>query len=162
MQISLVVAMSENRVIGQAGQLPWRLSKDLQHFKALTMGKPIVMGRITFESIKKPLPGRTNIILTSDESFHAPGCIVLHSKEAVLKYCQNEPEIMIVGGARVYDLFLPQVQSIYLTIVHTEIKGDAFFPQLDMQAWEEINREAHYQDDKNEYDMSFITLERKG
>lgn len=162
MNISLVVAMSENNAIGRNGALPWHLPNDLKHFKQVTWGKPIIMGRTTYESIGKPLPGRTNIILTRDANFEAPGCTVLHSKEAVLEVCQAEDEIMIMGGAQIYQLFLPLVTKLYLTLVHTKIEADTFFPPLDFDAWQEVERVRCAQDEKHEVAYSFITFVREG
>lgn len=153
--------MSDNRAIGQADQLPWHLPNDLKHFKAVTMGKPIIMGRTTYESIGKPLPGRTNIILTRQTDFAAQGCVVLHDKQSVFEFCKEYDEIMIVGGAQIYQLFLPDVTTFYLTLVHADISGDAFFPEYDTQAWREVEREKHLKDNKHEFDYSFIKLERK-
>ena len=161
MKISLVVAMSENRAIGQSGQLLWHLPNDLKHFKKVTMGKPIIMGRTTYESIGKPLPGRINIILTQNLDYIAPGCVVLHDKTAVFDYCQHEAEIMIVGGAQIYQLFLPDVTTIYLTMVHTTLPGDTHFPEISMQGWQETTREVFQKDEKHLYDYSFLTYARQ-
>ena len=158
MKISLIVAMSENRAIGLSGQLIWHLPNDLKHFKAITMGKPIVMGRTTYESIGKPLPGRTNIVLTHQRDYQAPGCIVLHDKASVLSFCQEYDEVMIIGGARIYELFLPDVTRIYLTAVHAVCEGDTYFPELNTSNWEAVAREDYTQDDKHRYDFSFIEL----
>lgn len=161
MNISLVVARSENNAIGQAGGLPWHLPNDLKHFKQTTLGKPIIMGRTTFESIGRPLPGRSNIILTQNIDYDVPGCVVLHSKQAVLNHCQHEDEVMIVGGAKIYQLFLPEVTKLYVTIVHAHIQGDAFFPSLIEEEWQEITREKHLKDEKHLFDYSFVTFIRR-
>lgn len=158
MEISLVVAMSDNAAIGQAGQLPWHLPNDLKYFKSVTMGKPIIMGRTTYESIGKPLPGRTNIVLTQNKSFQAPGCVVLHDKTAVVDYCEAEKEIMIVGGAQIYQLFLADITKLYITKVHTSIKADTYFPKIDFSKWQEIERQEYKKDDKHAFDYSFITF----
>jgi len=160
MQLSLIVAVSENNGIGLNGTMPWHLSRDLKHFKATTMGKPIIMGRTTFESLPNPLPGRTNIILTNNKNYQAKGCIVCHSKSGVLNYCKDEPEIMIVGGAKIYQLFLPEVSTIYLTRVHKIVQADTYFPELEPDIWVETSRSFYPKDDKNEFDCSFVTLRK--
>jgi dihydrofolate reductase len=157
--ISLVVATSENGVIGSNNQLPWRLPNDLQRFKALTMGKPIIMGRKTYESIGKPLPGRQNIVITRKQMDIA-GCTVVDSIEAALRCTQGDDEAMIIGGAEIYRQALPQAQRIYLTQVHTTIAGDAVFPPLQLDEWRETLREKHAADDRHAYDYSFLVLER--
>ena len=162
MIISIIVAMDRNGVIGKNGSLPWHLSSDLQHFKKITMGKAIVMGRRTHESIGRPLPGRENIVITRDSHFHAPGCTVLHSIEDVMNYCSDSDEIMIMGGADLYAQTLDKASRIYLTEVHAEQKGDTYFPEFDRESWEEIERYDFRADEKNEYDYSFVILERAG
>ena len=139
MQISIIVAASDNGVIGVRGQLPWHLPDDLKRFKAITMGKPIVMGRLTHESIGRPLPGRRNIVLTHRENYHPPGCDILRSVEAVLGL--DEKEVMVIGGGTVYTQFLPHAERVYLTRVHVCIDGDAFFPELDPASWVVENEE---------------------
>ena len=160
MQISIIVAMSRNRVIGVNDSLPWHISADLKHFKQITMGKPIIMGRKTHESIGRPLPGRENIILTRDKSYRAEGCTVLHSLDDIYAHCKDEQEVMITGGAEIYKLALNQAKRLYLTEVHTEIEGDTYFPDIDLNEWQEIEREDHKADEKNEYDFSFVVMER--
>jgi dihydrofolate reductase len=160
MQLSLIVAMSENNAIGLNGTMPWHLPRDLKHFKATTMGKPIIMGRTTFESLPNVLPGRTNIILTHNTAYQAPGCVICYSKEQILDYCKDEAEIMIVGGAKVYELFLPEISTIYLTRVHINVQGDTYFPALELKTWDEESRSFYSKDDKNEFYCSFITLRK--
>lgn len=160
MQISLIVAMAKNRVIGTDNQLPWHLPADLRHFKSLTLGKPIVMGRKTYESIGKPLPGRTNIILTQQPNYHAEGCLVVHSIDAVLSAANDTVELMIIGGSTIYAEFLPLAQKIYLTEIDAEIVGDAYFPELTSTEWQKIAHENYQADEKNAYNYSFVTLER--
>lgn len=159
--LSAIVAMAENRVIGKNNQLPWRLPADLKHFKALTTGHPILMGRKTYESIGKPLPHRTNIILTRDASYQAPGCQVVTTIKAAIAQATAEghSEIFIIGGAEIYRQLLPDIERIYLTIVHETFEGDAFFPELPA-AWREIKREEHTKDADNPYDYTFLTLEK--
>ena len=160
MTISIIVATSENNVIGAAGDLPWRLSDDLKHFKSITMGKPIVMGRKTWDSIGRPLPGRQNIVITRQADFVAEGCIVVASTEEAITATAGADEIMVIGGSQVYSLFLPAAGRLYLTRVHAEIEGDAFFPEIDESAWRLVGDDSHSSDDRNAFDYSFLTYER--
>ncbi|MDE2088816.1 MAG: type 3 dihydrofolate reductase [Gammaproteobacteria bacterium] len=159
--ISLVVAMAENRVIGKDNQLPWRLPADLKRFRAVTLGKPVLMGRKTYESIGKPLPGRTNIVVTHEAEFRAPGCVVVHTPEAALAAAGDSPEAMVIGGASFYRQMLPRADRLYLTVIHARFEGDAFFPEFDPAGWREVERVRHEPDEKNPYPHSFITLERE-
>ncbi|MDH3429595.1 MAG: type 3 dihydrofolate reductase [Gammaproteobacteria bacterium] len=158
--ISLIVAASSNNVIGANGKLPWRLSGDLQRFKALTLGKPIVMGRLTYESIGRPLPGRQNIVITRQADYEAEGCDVVPSVEAALAAAGSAEEIVIIGGGHIYREFLPRADRIYLTRVQAEIEGDAFFPPLADDQWCETEREASVADESNDYDVVFLVLDR--
>ncbi|CAM3595125.1 dihydrofolate reductase [Deinococcus saxicola] len=157
--LTFVVAMAENRVIGKDGDLPWRLPADLAHFKRLTVGKPVVMGRKVYDSIGRPLPDRHNIVLTRNPDFQAPGCTVVHSPDDALEAADNAPDIMIIGGEEIYRLYLPQVERVELTLIHAEIGGDTFFPELPGQ-WTETARRERAADERNPYDLSFLTLER--
>ncbi|MFT7617324.1 MAG: dihydrofolate reductase [Planctomycetota bacterium] len=159
--ISLIVAMDENNLIGKDGDLPWRLSADLKHFKRNTLGKPIVMGRKTWESIGRPLPKRPNIVVTSGKSYEAVGAIVVHSLEQAIDACDDAPEVMIIGGSSIYAAFLPTADRLYLTRVHAQLEGDTHFPAFDLTDWHELDREDHVADEKNAHDYSFLTLERK-
>ena len=158
--ISIIVAVSTNNVIGRQGELPWRLSDDLKHFKAVTMGKPIIMGRKTWESIGRPLPGRQNIVITRQPGFQAEGCDVAMSIEEGIVAAGDVEEVMVIGGSQVYDLALPVAERLYLTRVHAEIEGDAFFPEIDETEWQLISDESHDPDENNEYPYSFRTYER--
>lgn len=158
--ISLIVAVSANNVIGAEGKLPWRLSDDLKRFKRLTMGKPIVMGRLTWESIGRPLPGRQNIVLTRQPDFDVSACDVVTSPAEALRVAGDAPEIVIIGGSQVYNLFLPKAGRLYLTRVRAEVRGDAFFA-IDEEAWTLVRSESHAADDANEFDFEFRTYERK-
>jgi dihydrofolate reductase len=160
MRISLIVAMAENRVIGRDNQLPWRIPEDLKHFKALTMGKPIIMGRKTYESIGRPLPGRDNIVITGDTLYRAEGCQVVHSIEEALRSVGVAEEAMIIGGAALYRQTLQDADRLYLTLVKAQPEGDTWFPKIEPQAWREIRREAHRADESNEYDYAFVVLDR--
>ncbi len=159
--ITLIVAVSTNDVIGMAGELPWRLSDDLKHFKALTMGKPVIMGRLTWESIGRPLPGRRNIVVTRQPGFVAQGCDVAASPAAALQAAGDAEEIMIIGGAQLYELFLPKANRVYMTRVLAEVPGDAWFPKLDDRDWELVARERRAADEANEHDFEFRTYERR-
>ena len=161
MKLSIIVAMDRNRVIGKGDALPWHISEDLKHFKKITMGKPIIMGRKTHESIGRPLPGRENIILTRDASYQAEGCTVLHSMDDIFEHCKDIEEVMITGGAEIYKLAFEQVSNLYLTEVHAEVEGDTYFPEFERSKWKEISREDHKADEKNEFNYSFLVLEKK-
>ena len=157
--ISLIVAASENGVIGRDGDLPWRLSDDLRRFKAVTMGKPIVMGRKTWESIGRPLPGRQNIVVSRQPGLQCEGAEVVTSAEAAVAAAAGAGEIMIIGGSEIYALFLPLADRVYLTRVHAHVEGDAVFPALG-DAWRLLSDERHAADDNNDHDMSFRVYER--
>ena len=158
--ISLVVAASTNDVIGVAGELPWHLSDDLKRFKALTLGKPIVMGRKTFESIGRSLPGRQNIVITTQTEFVADGCDVVSSPEAAIAIAADAEEVMIIGGGEIYRLFLPLADRIYLTRVRVDLEGDTVFPALDESDWLETSREQYSADESNDYDFTILTFSR--
>lgn len=152
MQVSLIVAMSENRVIGKLGKLPWHLPNDLIHFKKLTTGKNILMGRKTFDSIGRALPNRNNLVLTKNLDLRADAITVFHSKEELLD--SKLDELMVIGGEEIYKLFLPECRKIYLTLVHDVVAGDAFFP--DFHGFYENNRETYESDRLHAYRYSFI------
>lgn len=158
--ISLIVAVSQNNVIGIDGALPWKLSDDLKRFKQLTMGKPIVMGRLTFESIGRALPGRQNIVLTRQADFAAENCDVVSSPAAALAVAGNAEEIIVIGGSQIYELFTPKASRLYLTAVDVDVDGDAHFPEVDTAAWKLVSTEAHAADANNEYAYQFRTYER--
>jgi dihydrofolate reductase len=162
MQISLIVAASTNNVIGVNGELPWRLPNDLKRFKEITTGHPIVMGRLTWESIGRPLPGRQNIVLTRNSAYAADGCEVVTSPGAAIEVAGDAEQLMIIGGGHLYQAFLAMAQRIYLTRVHVDIDGDALFPKLDDGEWCEVGREHHAADEKHEHAFDFIVLERTG
>ena len=160
--VSLVLARSKNGVIGQHGQIPWRIPADLKHFKAVTMGKPCIMGRKTWDSLpRKPLPGRTNIVLTRDPAFHADGAIVVHAFEKALARAQEETpeEIAVIGGADVYRTALPHASRIHLTDVHDAFEGDVHMPSFDPAEWKETWREDH-DAETSAPAYSFVTLDR--
>ncbi len=161
MLISFIVAMDRNRLIGRDNALPWYLPADLAHFKSVTMGKPIVMGRKTYESIGRPLPGRQNIVISRNSQFSAPGCVVVTSIDAALAAAGNVEEVAVIGGAQLYNELLPRTQRIYLTRIDAEFSGDAWFTELDAAVWQELERSDHVPDERNAYNYSFITLERR-
>ncbi len=158
--ISLIVAASGNNVIGVGGGLPWHLSEDLKRFKAITMGKPIIMGRKTFESIGRALPGRQNIVISSRADFRANGCEVVASTKAAIAAAGDAGEIMIIGGGQIYGQFLPLAERVYLTRVHVELDGDAHFPHLAEDEWRISERLIRDNDERNAYRFEFITLDR--
>lgn len=160
-RISLIAAMADNRVIGIANKLPWKLPADMKWFREHTLGKPIVMGRKTFESFgAKPLPGRTNIVVTSDLNYCAEGCVITHSVDAALQVAGDVPEVMIIGGASFYKQTLRRAERIYLTVVHHAFDGDAWFPELDARAWREAARVDCPADAQNPFDCTFLVLDR--
>jgi dihydrofolate reductase len=159
--LELVVAVAENDVIGRGNQLPWHLPADLRHFKSLTLGKPVLMGRKTYESIGKALPGRTNIVLSRSADFSPSDSIVVRTLDAARTAAGAQRALMVIGGAEVYRQCLPSVSRIHLTLVHACIaNGDTLFAGWRGAQWRESSRERHEADDKNAYAYSFITLER--
>jgi dihydrofolate reductase len=163
MTISVIAAVADNRVIGNKNAIPWHLPADFKYFKEKTLGKTIVMGLNTFNSIgAKPLPDRKHIILTDDPAFAAPeNCLAARSIDEVIGLIQDTPEVFICGGASVYKQFLPLARKLYLTYVHASPEGDTYFPEINMADWSEIWREDHKADEKNAHDYSFVVLERK-
>jgi dihydrofolate reductase len=159
--ISIIAAMDRNRLIGSNNQLPWHLPADLAHFKAVTMGKPVIMGRKTYESIGRPLPGRTNIVLTRSAGFQPEGVLVAESLEKAFEYVVAEDEVMIIGGSSVYEHALPLADRLYLTYVENSYQGDAWFPDFDIEEWRLIASEEHRADAKNSSDYRFVTYQRK-
>jgi dihydrofolate reductase len=148
--------MARNNVIGRDNGLPWRLPEDLKHFKTVTMGKPVLMGRKTYESIGKPLPGRTNLVLTRDTDWEAQGVVVVHS---IAEGLQGD-EVAGIGGAEIFQLLIPLAARIYLTRIEADIPGDTVFPPLDYSQWVETDSRRFAADERNAYDMTFVTLER--
>jgi dihydrofolate reductase len=159
-RISLIAAMAENRVIGINNTLPWRLPVDLKHFRQLTNGHHVIMGRRNYESIGKPLPDRTNVVVTHNPDYRAPGCLVKHSLDDALAGIQNDPEIFVIGGAEIYRQTLNRADRLYLTRVHAQIHGDTYFPPFDENQWHEISRERHEPDDRNPHACTFLVYDR--
>lgn len=161
MLVSIIAAMDRNRLIGSDNQLPWHLPADLAHFKKVTMGKPVIMGRKTYESIGRPLPGRTNIVLTRSGDFQSEGVVVAHNLEQALDHAADADEVMIIGGSSLYELALPLVDRLYLTFIEYSYQGDAWFPDFDPAEWQVIASEEHRADAKNSNDYLFVTYQRK-
>ena len=161
MVISITVGMDKNRLIGRGNRLPWKLPADMKHFRRHTLGKPVLMGRKTFESIGKPLSKRTNIILTYARDYRAEGCIVTHSIEEALDTASGCEEIMIIGGVSIYTVFLPRADRLYLTCIHDCFEGDVYFPVFDLTDWQEVKRVDCQPDEKNLHSYSFLFLHRR-
>jgi dihydrofolate reductase len=159
--VSLVVAMTRNDVIGRDNAMPWHLPDDLKHFKAVTMGKPMLMGRKTYQTIGKPLPGRTSLVMTRDPAWQAAGVIVVRSLDEALQRIGDAPDLAVVGGAEIFKLALPIADRIYLTRIHADIPGDTVFPPFDLSEWREAERVEHPADARHAYAMTFSTLERR-
>jgi dihydrofolate reductase len=158
--ISIIVAVAQNGVIGAGNRLPWHLPDDLKRFKALSMAKPIVMGRRTFDSIGKPLPGRTNIVVSRQPGLAIEGTIVTPSLDAALVAAGAVPEVVVIGGAEIFRQVLPRTEVIHLTRVHARVAGDVVFPELDPGKWRETALEHHAADERHQYAFTFVTLER--
>lgn len=163
MKISLIVAMAKNRVIGKNNKMPWHLSTDLKRFRAITMNSPILMGRKTFESIGKPLDGRVNLVLSHNQNYQPhDGCQVFQSLESALETAKTfGDELFIIGGATLYAMTLPLAQKLYLTQIQTEFDGDTFFPEFNLNDWNEIACEQIDYDEKVNFSYRFLTLEKK-
>lgn len=162
MRISLVAAMDRNGLIGAQGRLPWRLPADLRHFKRVTLGKPVIMGRGTWESIGRPLPGRENIVVSARMGAEEPRITVVPDLAQALAAASRHPEAMVIGGASLFAQSLSRAARMHLTFVDAELRGDTWFPRYDPQEWQEIEREERPADDENPYALTFVTLERRG
>ena len=161
MKISLIVAMASNRVIGLNNKMPWHLSADLKKFKSITMGSPILMGRKTYESIGRPLPGRTNMIISRNLDYQQEGCLVFNDlKTAFTKAAESTDEIFIIGGSDLYKAILPMADTIYLTLINRDFEGDTFFPEIDLNEWSEVTREDIKDDPDAPFSYSFLKLEK--
>lgn len=158
--ISIIVAVDENWVIGKKNGLPWRLPADLKHFKDLTTGHTVIMGRRTYDSIGKPLPNRTNIVISRNTDLDIPGCTVVKSTKEALELSPADSEIFIIGGAEVYNQFLPLTHRLCLTRIHHEFDGDIFFPKINLSDWSEVEKQDFQADEKNPYSYSFLILEK--
>lgn len=165
-RLAVIVAAAENGVIGRNNALPWHLPEDLRYFKRVTMGKPIIMGRKTFESIGRPLPGRTNIVITRNRGFQAAGVKVVQSLDEALSLAREialvdgAQELVVIGGAEIYKAAMPRADRLYLTQVHADIDGDVRLPPVDWSNWRELGRERYAAGESNPYDYSFLLFER--
>ena len=164
MAVSLIVAVSENGVIGRDGGLPWRLSADLKHFKKTTMGHHLIIGRRTWDEVGKPLPGRTMVVVTRSRHLQAEGATVVHSLDEALEVARSDDEPFIGGGAHIYRMALENnlVNRLYITRVHAKVEGDTVFPNFDIGRWELVSEEHHQEDERNEFPFSFLIYERRG
>lgn len=161
MKISMIVAMAQHRVIGLDNDMPWHLPADLQHFKKTTLGKPVIMGRKTYDSIGRALPGRLNIVVSRDTSLHIPGVTCVSTVEDALSAAEGVEEVMIIGGATIYEYFLPVANRLYLTFIDLDTKGDTHFPDYLAQGeWQQVETESYTADEKNAYDLTFTTFDR--
>ncbi|MBM4002607.1 MAG: dihydrofolate reductase [Planctomycetes bacterium] len=160
MRLSMIVAMDRGRLIGREGGLPWRLSADLRRFKQLTMGHHLIMGRATFESIGRVLPGRTTIVLSRSPDYRSAGVLIAPGLDQALRLCQGDSEVFVVGGGQIYAEAMSRVDRIYLTIVDAELAGDTWFPTLECARWQMVLDERHAADEKNEYPHTFRILDR--
>jgi dihydrofolate reductase len=161
MRKSLVVAMARNRVIGRDNALPWRLPAELAHFKRVTMGHPIIMGRRTYESIGRPLPGRMNIVVSRNRDFEAPGCTVVDSLEKAYAAAGNAQEVSIIGGTSLFEAALPTADCVHLTEVQADVEGDTWFPDFDRSHWNQVEIERHPADERHAYAFRILRLERR-
>ena len=158
--LSMIVAAAENNAIGKDNKLLWHLPDDLKHFKRTTKGHHVIAGRKTFESQGRPLPHRTNIIITRNKNYQAEGCIVVNSLEEALNRIENDDEPFIIGGENIYRLAMPRADRIYLTRVHTEMEGDTFFPEINKEKWKETSRIYHEKDDRHDFPFSIIIYDK--
>ncbi len=161
MKISLIVAFDENRLIGNNNALPWHLPADLKHFKQITMGHFMIMGRKTFDSIGKPLPGRTSIVITRKKDFKIDGCIVVNTLNEAIDNCKDQQVVFIIGGAQIFECTLPKATDLFITQIHHSFEGDTYFPEIPESDWDEISREKNEADEKNEWPYSFIHYRKK-
>jgi dihydrofolate reductase len=160
MILSLIVAVAKNNVIGSDNKLLWHMPADLKHFKSITMGCPVIMGRKTYESIGKPLPGRTNIVVTRTDGFTARGCTIANSLQEAVDLCESDKEVFIIGGGEVYRQAIHAADKIYLTRIDGEFEGDAVFPELSTSDWKLTKYVKHHADDKNPFNYTFTEYER--
>jgi len=161
MKISLIAAMDRNRLIGSDNELPWHLPADFAYFKAVTMGKPILMGRKTFESIGRPLPGRTNIVMTRDSALQIEGVVCVTDMDQAVEQAGDAEELMVIGGSTIYEMLLPQADRLYITYVDGDFEGDTWFPVFSEADWLKVESSSHPADEKNDYSCEFVTYERR-
>ncbi|MPW31399.1 type 3 dihydrofolate reductase [Agarivorans sp. B2Z047] len=160
MKVAMIAAMAKQRVIGKDNQMPWHLPADLKHFKAVTMGKSVIMGRLTYQSIGRPLPGRLNIVVSRNVDLVIEGVTVVNTVQAALDLVKDEAEVMVIGGGNIYQQCLAFADTLYLTFIEKEVEGDAHFPDYQKYQWQQLASEKHLADEKNPYNYEFVTLER--
>ncbi|WP_220719081.1 type 3 dihydrofolate reductase [Agarivorans litoreus] len=160
MKVAMIAAMAKQRVIGKDNQMPWHLPADLKHFKAVTMGKPVIMGRLTYQSIGRPLPGRLNIVVSRNVDLAIEGVTVVNTVQAALDLVEDEDEVMIIGGGNIYQQCLVFADTLYLTFIEKDVEGDAHFPDYQQYQWQQLASEKHLADEKNPYNYEFVTLAR--
>lgn len=159
--LSMIVAHAADRVIGKDNDMPWHLPADLAYFKKTTLGKPIIMGRKTYESIGRPLPGRKNIVISRDGEYRAEGVEVVSSVDAALSLVDDVEEVMVIGGGAIYQHCLPSADKLYITHIDARIDGDTFFPEYDLNIWEKVTSEGRAADEENQYQLDFAVYQRK-
>ncbi len=159
--LSIIVAVSENNVIGKDNDLIWKLPRDMRHFKETTTGHFIIMGRKTFESNGRPLPNRTNVVITRDKNYTAEGCVIVHSLEDAISEAKNDSETFIIGGGEIYKKSMKLIDRIYITKIHHAFEGDTFFPEINMDEWNEVDRRDFEPDEKNIYAFTIFTLDKR-
>jgi dihydrofolate reductase len=159
--ISFLLAMDQNRTIGKNNDLPWRLPADLAYFRKVTMGHTIVMGRKTYESIGRPLPGRENVVVTKNTDFQAEGCFVVHSVEEAKQHFQKDDEVFVIGGAQLFEKFFPYADRLYITLIEEQFEGDTYFQNIDKNEWNLVSKEKGMKNEKNPYDYCFLVYARK-
>lgn len=162
MRLSLIAAIDEGHLIGAEGGLPWHLPADMKHFREITMGKPVIMGRTTWESLGKPLEGRTNIVVTRNRGYQAEGCIVVHSVDEAIEAARQTgaDEAFVIGGGQLYEQTIEQADRLYLTLIRAHLVGDVHFPDYTQYEWQEVSNTLVHADEKNAFDMNFIVLDR--
>ncbi len=160
MKISIIVAFDENRLIGRDNGLPWHLPADLKHFKSITMGHHMIMGRKTFDSIGKPLPGRVSVIVTRQKDLKIEGCMVVNTLDEALEKCKGQEEVFIIGGAQIFNCTMPMATDLYITQIHHQFEGDTHFPEISEKEWQVVSKEDCNPDEKNEWGYSFINYTR--
>ena len=161
MSIAIIVALAKNNTIGVNNQLPWRCPEDLKHFKQLTMGHHMIMGRKTFDSIGRALPDRTTVVVTRGAGLKIENCLIAHSLPEAILACRNDEQIFIVGGAQIYEQALPLVDTLHVTEIQQDVEGDAHFPEIDSDIWQEASREVHRQSSPEPLEYHFVTYRRK-
>lgn len=161
MILSIIVIFDEHRLIGRDNGLPWHLPADLKHFKSITMGHSMIMGRKTFESIGKPLPGRQSVVITRKKGYQPDGTAVVNSLEGAMQLCASEEEVFVIGGAQIFEQALPLASKLYITQIHHVFEGDTFFPEIQQEHWEMISKEDYEPDEKNPWAYSFLSYRKK-